>query len=158
MLRPMIPLLLLALSAPPSLASELLGTVTADGACERLVIEDVDLTAQCGTPVMQMHESNGRVAASAGTGGQAWFGLAEPERMVLFYGPGNGDNWTDHAVNRIVVHDNATGANVIMRDAAGTCTYRDADPGRLVTCEAEDAAGKTYALTYRTDGGPGFTF
>ncbi|MBJ3785439.1 hypothetical protein [Devosia sediminis] len=156
--RPLIPLLLIVLFAPPALASELLRTVTADGTCERLVIEDVELTAECGTPVTQMHESDGRVAVSAGTGGQAWFGLAGPERILLFYGPGNGDNWTDHAVNQVVVHDNATSTNTIMREATGACIYRDADPGMLITCEAKDVTDSVYALTYRTDGGMSFTF
>jgi hypothetical protein len=151
-------LLLVALLSCSVLAGEVVRTVTAEGDCERLLIQDEDLTDECGTPLVQMQEADGRLAVSAGTGGMAWFGLADPERLVLFYGAGNGQDWTDHPVDQVVVHDHATNANVTVQPATGACIYRDADPGLRVTCAAEDAEGKRYALTYRTDGRPGLRF
>ena len=148
-----------ALMASPLLPGPVAAAAeTLEGRCERLIIADADLTAECGTPVIQLAYDDARVAVSAGTGGQDWFGLADPEQVVLFIGTGAAGDWADHAVDEIVVHDNLTGTNVAVQPATGTCTYRDVDPGLSVSCDAEDAGGRNYALTYRTDGRPGFSF
>lgn len=138
----------------PAHAAEIERTLTADGRCERLVIAGEDLTAQCGTALVQLHFTDGRVAVSAGTGGQAWFGLGEPERMIVFFGPQVDQPWSDHAVDQIAIGGEVPTA----LQASGACTYAEASPGLLVTCDARDDAGQTNALAYRTDGLPGFSF
>lgn len=152
--RTAVPVIAVLMLAIPVHAAEIERTLTADGSCERLVIAGEDLTSQCGTALVQLHFADGRIAVSAGTGGQDWFGLGEPERMLLFYGPGVKKDWSDHAVDQVVVGREA----VTVRQAVGTCTYAEAPPGLLVTCDATDEVGDTNALTYRTDGMPGFSF
>jgi hypothetical protein len=155
---PVIVSMLLVLSVMPVHGTELVRTVTADGSCERLVISGEDLSGECGTALVQMHYEDGRITVSAGTGGQAFFGLAEPEQMLIFSGPGAGLAWSDHRVDQVhAAHDG--GASLLFsRNASGFCRYEDAGPGILVTCDATDEEGHLHELIYRTDGGPGFSF
>ncbi len=149
--------LLLGLT-PPGSASSVSRTLSADGACEKLVVADEDMTAECGTALIQLHYEDGRVSLSAGTGGQSFFGLGPPERVLAFGGQGTGEAWTDHPVDRVTAADDAGNTLLFSVPASGTCRYEQALRGFVVTCNAEDDAGRIHQLTYRTDGWPGFEF
>lgn len=151
MRRIALPIVLATASCVPSAATEIVDTQATDGKCERLIIATEDLTAECGTALALLGYSDGRVAVSAGTGGQAFFGLGEPERMLLLIGTGK--PWLDFDISSIVISAAEGAATPSIVDASGACTYADAAPGRLISCEARDSQGLTYALTYRTDGG-----
>ncbi len=144
--------------APAGFASTVSRTLSADGSCEKLVVADEDMSAECGTALIQMHYDDGRVSLSAGTGGQWFFGLGEPERVLAFGGQGTGEPWTDHPVDRVIAADDAGSTLLFSVDASGACTYDQAPRGFVVTCEAEDDAGRMHHLSYRTDGWPGFEF
>jgi hypothetical protein len=142
--------------AVPVYSAEVIRTHAADGACERLIIADEDLTARCGTALAILVYDDDSVAVSAGTGGQDFFGLADPERMLLFVGIGT--PWSDFVVGQVVAAPDGRPTGLLDVPASGACTHADAAPGLLITCDARDIEGRSYALTYRTDGGPGLTF
>lgn len=140
----------------PATAAEIIDTQATDGSCERLIIADEDLTAECGTGLAILTYDDGRVAVSAGTGGQAFFGLGEPERMLLLIGPGK--PWMDFKISGVVISAATETEDPVLDDASGACTHVDATPGLLVSCEAKDNDGRLYALHYRTDGGQSHSF
>ncbi|MDV3251210.1 hypothetical protein DevBK_07715 [Devosia sp. BK] len=150
-MRPALALCIIMAAIVPATAAEIIDTQATDGTCERLVIADENLTAQCGTGLAVLTYDDGRVAVSAGTGGQDFFGLGEPERMLLLIGPGK--PWMDFNISSVVISAAAETEDPVLADVSGACTHVDATPGFLVSCEAKDGDGRTYALTYRTDGG-----
>jgi hypothetical protein len=150
-------LLLLLMLTSSSQAADVVQTHALDGTCEQLIIDGTDLSDQCGTALVQLVYDDGGVAVSAGTGGQSFFGLGEPERMLMFAGPGNSKLWTDHAVHT-VFSGAADGGEPLVIEASGICTYEQAPPGLLITCRATDLAGGEHGLIYRTNGLDGFSF
>jgi hypothetical protein len=60
--------------------------------------------------------------------GSAW---VTPKRMILFFGPQVAQPWSDHAVDQIAIGGEAPAA----LQASGACTYAEASPGLLVTCD-----------------------
>ena len=130
-----------------------------DGSCDRLVIAGEDLSAECGTALVQILEG-GVVDVFVGTGGQGLFGLAEPERMVIFRGQSAeaGRAWIDHAVQFVLLGTRASDT-VDTIEVSGTCSYKNpADGPALISCDATDKSGREYSLSYRTDGLPPLAF
>ena len=130
-------------------------TFAVDGTCERLVIADEDLSEHCGAALVQILEG-GIVDVFVGTEGPGPFGLAEPDRMVLFRGQSDADGqaWMDHDVQFVLLGTRLSDI-VDTVEVSGHCTYQDpADGVALIACEATDRSGRKYRLGYRTDGLP----
>jgi hypothetical protein len=130
-----------------------------DGSCDRLLIAGEDLSAECGTALVQILEG-GVVDVFVSTGGQGLFGLDEPERMVIFRGQSTeaGGAWIDHPVQFVLLGTRASDT-LDTRDVSGTCSYENpADGAALIACDATDKAGEKYSLSYRTDGLPPLAF
>lgn len=153
--------LIATLLAQPVMAQSAdLVTVAVDGTCERLVIADEDLTDQCGTALVQILEGNS-VDLFIATGGQGLFGLARPERMMIFRGlmEGPAAPWTDHDVAAILLGAARARQDVETVAVRGACRYEDPAKGpATIACTATDRDGRFYEVRYRSDGLPPVSF
>jgi len=118
------------------------------GECQIFIVGTEDLTSICAGEVMQVVYTNGRMDLSI------WMDDPTGRFFVLSGKASAEDSNLALAIDQITEGKDGSGNNNVDVDASGKCILAGdptSGPARY-TCEATDAAGKTYQFAMITDG------
>jgi len=134
-----------AILTAPALGGAPVNMFTMEGACEKLMLGDDDLSPSCGESVMQIVYDDGRVGLYAFSAGQILAFSGVDDEVV------SGEIHQD--LDKVIMGKSQT--DVRETRVEGTCLYENPFVGiARFECNAIAENGATYSLVFITDGSP----
>jgi hypothetical protein len=133
-------------NAEPEVPANLTQLFTINGTCESLKADKEDLSALCGSSLLQTHYENSRVGLYVLTS----------KKVITFSGllDASTDEQTRYDLDQVLVSTSADDIQTVS--ITGTCTYGDMTSGKAVRieCTGHSEDGASYTLAFKTDGQP----
>ena len=134
----------LSMSVGAAAAQALQHVVSVDGTCQRLVIEDIALSGNCGAAVLQTIYDDGRTGF--------YITAADGSQVFAFSGfeqSSPGQTEVTQTLDKVIL----SGEPATSIPVTGSCTYGNPYAGPMtILCDAQDTSRQRYQFEFVTDG------